>query len=646
MGMMDLGKLGFDLVLNKKGWNSDFESADNDIEKHEGKWQGFAGNMSSKIKLGIVGAVAGIGVAIGAMAVAGIKNAQELDDQMAKFKSHTGVTKEATEEVKQTVMDLYKVNEDSYEEIVKTAEALSNNMGMNSEDIKKYAQNYLNYAKVTGQANEDAVGAIDDLGDAWGLTADESVSAMDKLLVLNQEYGMSVQDSQAALTKMAPAAKAVGMSMDEASAYMAMFAQTGIDASTSSTAFSKALQNVKSPDELKTLITDIQNCEDPMKRAQLASELFGAKAGPQMAQALGESDLDINKFIENMNKTGGAVTQASDAYDGSLKVQLALMKKQLEGLFTELGEKLSPLIAEFVAWLKEHMPQIQKVLQALFDAVGFAIDLTIGNIVRIAKAFLDWFNGTSEGATQFKEFMTLLWDSLKQIMEGIQKLINTVLEAIKKLCNKYSDDILAAVKPIWNAIKTNIETTMNIIKDIIKIVTSAIKGDWNGVWEGIKMYFIDIWNGIKNLVPSLLEGVFGALRLSFKIFTDLGKGMFNAIWDGMKAIWDGIYSWVSDKISWLVDKLSFWKSSSSQMEGDSGNVNGSHFNGLSYVPYDGYVARLHEGERVLTKDESNSYKTTNSGITQNLNIYSPTALSPSETARQNKRALQELALQL
>jgi len=36
----------------------------------------------------------------------------------------------------------------------------------------------------------------------------------------------------------------------------------------------------------------------------------------------------------------------------------------------------------------------------------------------------------------------------------------------------------------------------------------------------------------------------------------------------------------------------------------------------------------------------------NKGITQNVVINSPKALSPSETARQNKRALQELALQL
>lgn len=35
-------------------------------------------------------------------------------------------------------------------------------------------------------------------------------------------------------------------------------------------------------------------------------------------------------------------------------------------------------------------------------------------------------------------------------------------------------------------------------------------------------------------------------------------------------------------------------------------VNGSHANGLNYVPFDGYIAELHKGERVLTKDENES----------------------------------------
>lgn len=36
-------------------------------------------------------------------------------------------------------------------------------------------------------------------------------------------------------------------------------------------------------------------------------------------------------------------------------------------------------------------------------------------------------------------------------------------------------------------------------------------------------------------------------------------------------------------------------------------MDGSHAAGLAYVPYDGYVAELHRGERVLTASEAREY---------------------------------------
>lgn len=72
-------------------------------------------------------------------------------------------------------------------------------------------------------------------------------------------------------------------------------------------------------------------------------------------------------------------------------------------------------------------------------------------------------------------------------------------------------------------------------------------------------------------------------------------------------------SFVINKVSTAVEwfqKLNEWIPSEETFNKYTANrsgsnaINGSHANGLSYVPFNGYRAELHEGERVLTKSEN------------------------------------------
>jgi hypothetical protein len=47
-------------------------------------------------------------------------------------------------------------------------------------------------------------------------------------------------------------------------------------------------------------------------------------------------------------------------------------------------------------------------------------------------------------------------------------------------------------------------------------------------------------------------------------------------------------------------------------------VNGSHANGLASVPFDGYLAELHQGERVMTAAENREYSGSNVGFATDM----------------------------
>ena len=105
---------------------------------------------------------------------------------------------------------------------------------------------------------------------------------------------------------------------------------------------------------------------------------------------------------------------------------------------------------------------------------------------------------------------------------------------------------------------------------------------------------------------------------------------------------------ISDKISSYManisSSLSSAKSSANEIKKLGSLSNGtasSHRQGLTYVPYDGYNAILHEGERVLTKEEA---RTMNRGTGDTFIFNSPKAIDEREAARQMKLAKKQLAM--
>lgn len=72
-------------------------------------------------------------------------------------------------------------------------------------------------------------------------------------------------------------------------------------------------------------------------------------------------------------------------------------------------------------------------------------------------------------------------------------------------------------------------------------------------------------------------------------------------------------------------------------------ISGSHANGLDYVPYNGYIAELHQGERVLTKHENERYnRGVGGGKSGDTFIFYNIKPEPYEYSRQMKKAKKDL----
>lgn len=274
---------------------------------------------------------------------------------------------------------------------------------------------------------------------------------------------------------------------------------------------------------------------------------------------------------------------------------------------------------------------------------------------------------------------------------GIRDLVNNVLSFITGLWESNFLNIQDYFSLFWSSITTILNAGIAIFKELISVFMAVLTGDWQAAWDGIKNIFSIIWDTIIQLLKNFIESIIISitntgprmLQAAKDLFNkakdgftetwnsikewfseavndpvgtvlgigqamfNAGKNIFNMLWDGMKNIWESITSWIDDSIDWIEDKVKFWKKEAKKVkaakraaEDDDDEPDGSHRNGLDYVPYDGYRAELHKGERVLTAEEAKNYN--RGGNT--YNFYSPKALSEKEAAREMKRAERELAL--
>ena len=137
------------------------------------------------------------------------------------------------------------------------------------------------------------------------------------------------------------------------------------------------------------------------------------------------------------------------------------------------------------------------------------------------------------------------------------------------------------------------------------------------------------------------------LNFREKMF-NAGKNLLTSLWEGIKSVFSSMWNWISNKVSSLIDKISSITNPIKSLVGGAISfISGSHANGLDYVPYDGYVAQLHQGERVLTKEENDDYNNDRSSGGGDTYIFnSPKAIDEYEAARLMKQTKKEIDMDM
>lgn len=269
----------------------------------------------------------------------------------------------------------------------------------------------------------------------------------------------------------------------------------------------------------------------------------------------------------------------------------------------------------------------QMLLNAVMNANPFVLvtTLVVGLVAAVITlwntnedfrvALIDIWNNIKKTFSDAWNFIVSVWNQAKPYFEAIWGAIKITFSVVKTVLGEFFSSAWYAIQGVWNVATGYFSNVWNTIKGIFSAVESVLRGDFEGAWNAIK----NVLSGWRSFFQGLFDEIGQVFSGIWGVFENIGSNAIEALKQGISNAWGGIVSWFNGLWNSLFGNRSV------SVNADV-STNGSHAGGLAYVPFDGYIAELHKGERVLTASEAKAYKdgekSSGGGVTVIQNIYS------------------------
>lgn len=468
---------------------------------------------------------------IAALAGLSIKSFNDVDEGYDNLIKATGATGEAAEDLEKTYKNVASNVNASFGDIGSALGEINTRFAFTGEEAEKCTEKFLQFAEINGTDVTNSVKLVSRaMGDA-GISSSNYSQVLDQLTVAAQASGISIDTLAGNITKYGAPMRALGMDTKESISIFAAWEKAGVNTEIAFSGMKKAIGNwgkegKDAREEFKKTLEEIKNCPSIAEATSKAIEIFGQKAGPDLADAIQGGRFEYNDFLNLLEGSEGTVTNTfNQVQDGTDKYKIAMNNLKLAG--SELGGSILQTLTPIFNKLADILKNVAKWFNSLDDGTKRII-VTVGGIVAaIGPALLIVAKVISSVKTIISALRTvktviaavnavLLANPIVLIVAAIVALIAIVVVLYKK-CEWFRDGVKAVfngikdaffatidwIKEKWNSFKDLIGTGIAIIKRTWKELCDKVSDAWDSAGRMIK----DVWNGVKETVVGIAQGM-------------------------------------------------------------------------------------------------------------------------------------------
>lgn len=497
--------------------------------------------VGEKMTVGVTAPI----VAVGAASIAAFN---EVDEGLDTIIKKTGATGPAVDSL---TASFAKVGGNTHIELQTVGEAIgevNTQFGFMDKKLEDSTNYLLKYAEINEtDVSQSAIMSRQAI-EAYGLEYDDLNSVLDVTTKTAQNTGQSVDDLMQKAIDGAPQIKQLGLGFGEGVTLMGQFEQAGVDSGAALSSLSKATvayakDNKSLSQGLGELQDKIQNASSETDAINAASEVFGTKGGPRMADAIRRGTLNLEELAKTASESGGAV---GDTYEATLdpidKANMAMNNAKLA--MADVGESIQiallpffemaiDALQRFKAWF-DSLDEGQKNMIVTFALVAAAIGpllvvlgTLMGSVTKVAggiRTLQSVFSAMKiafatnpfllviAGIVLLIAGLVLAYNKVKWFHDGVNAFFRGVRDVgvqALRFVGGYIGNVFGGIIANFNNFKN---AGMRILNGIVDFITGVFTGNWSRAWQGVTNIFGGIFEGIAAMAKAPINAMIGLIN--------------------------------------------------------------------------------------------------------------------------------------